>query len=65
MLNSKGVLKILDFGLAHFRHEVVRESEQRQLVGTVEYMSPEQVDRPGQVDHRTDMYSLGATLFFC
>ncbi|MCY3006792.1 MAG: Hsp70 family protein [Planctomycetota bacterium] len=65
MLNHQGVLKILDFGLAVLRdlggsHEVGKS----QIIGTVEYMSPEQINTPDLVDERTDLYSLGATLFY-
>ncbi len=34
-----------------------------QLLGTLDYMAPEQADRPDAVDHRSDLYSMGATLF--
>ena len=64
MITSKGVLKICDFGLADLESDNTELKQSRQLVGTVEYMSPEQIDRPQAIDHRTDLYSLGATLFF-
>lgn len=64
MMTNKGVLKILDFGLAGFSHEIAKTTERRQLVGTVEYMSPEQIEQPDRVDSRTDLYSLGASLFY-
>jgi eukaryotic-like serine/threonine-protein kinase len=65
MVTSAGVLKILDFGLAvlrdHLEHRTGKES---QIVGTVEFMSPEQINAPESVDHRSDLYSLGATIFY-
>jgi serine/threonine protein kinase len=64
MLTNKGVLKICDFGLADLESDNTQIQSTRHLVGTVEYMSPEQIDRPDAIDHRTDLYSLGATLFF-
>ncbi len=64
MLTNRGVLKILDFGLADIESSSRRETTGKQLVGTIEYMSPEQIDRPSQVDQRTDIYSLGVTLFY-
>ncbi len=66
MLSSQGLVKILDFGLA--RHSLWDEASAElttvgQLMGTLDYMAPEQVDRPEGVDYRADIYSLGATLF--
>jgi serine/threonine protein kinase len=63
LLDERGELWITDFGLALFQAggEVTRTGE---LVGTLRYMSPEQVQaRRGLVDHRTDVYSLGITLY--
>ncbi|HVU63363.1 MAG TPA: serine/threonine-protein kinase [Phycisphaerales bacterium] len=58
--------RIIDFGIA----KAVRRSgdalaftEQRQLVGTPEYMSPEQAAGGADVDTRTDVYSLGVLLY--
>jgi serine/threonine protein kinase len=56
-------LRILDFGLAHLE-SLGSLTLSGDLVGTPFYMSPEQVRRAEiSVDHRTDIYSLGATLF--
>jgi len=64
MLTPNGVLKILDFGLAVLRDRMEHSGKtETQLVGTVEFMSPEQINAPESVDHRTDLYSLGATIF--
>lgn len=55
--------KLLDFGLArHFRH---RHTEPGTLLGTLEYMAPEQAQDAASVDIRADIYALGATLFWC
>ena len=55
--------KLLDFGLArHFRH---RQTEQGTVLGTLDYMAPEQAQDAASVDIRADIYALGATLFFC
>jgi tRNA A-37 threonylcarbamoyl transferase component Bud32 len=59
-LTDDDVIKIMDFGLATTLEEVRRE--ETGIGGTPSYMSPEQV-AGGSVDHRTDLYSLGVTLF--
>jgi serine/threonine protein kinase len=63
ILDHEGRLRILDFGLArHEGHDSLTTSGD--LVGTVQYMSPEQArPRKIKVDHRTDVYSIGATLY--
>ncbi len=65
MLTNDGRLKILDFGLATFNKTTVENaSAKKMFMGTPEYMSPEQVEHPDSVDGRSDLYSLGATLFY-
>ncbi|MCC6509566.1 MAG: Hsp70 family protein [Pirellulaceae bacterium] len=64
MLSQNGTLKILDFGLAQLERPQQLSDANRMFMGTVEYMSPEQVEHPDKVDARSDLYSLGATLFF-
>lgn len=64
-----GVVKVADLGLARLNHEgsVAGNTSLTQagcVVGTAEYMSPEQAMDSGQVDHRADIYSLGCTLYF-
>jgi len=63
ILDSGGRLRILDFGLA--RHEGQQTiTLSGDIVGTVLYMSPEQARaKRARVDHRTDIYSLGATMY--
>ncbi|MFK8111116.1 MAG: protein kinase [Rubripirellula sp.] len=63
MIDHAGKVWVTDFGLARCqsKHSVTLSGN---LVGTLRYMSPEQADgRAELVDHRTDIYSLGATLF--
>jgi serine/threonine protein kinase/Tfp pilus assembly protein PilF len=56
-------LWITDFGLARLHGETGLTTT-GEVVGTLRYMSPEQaLGKPGQVGHRTDIYSLGATLY--
>ncbi len=66
MLDSTGHVKILDFGLAQINlwDEAAAElTTVGQLMGTLDYMAPEQAERSGAVDYRADIYSLGAMLF--
>jgi predicted Ser/Thr protein kinase len=60
-LTNDGVVKILDFGVAKATDSTVTLAGS--LVGTVSYMSPEQLANTGRLDGRTDVYSLGAVLF--
>jgi serine/threonine protein kinase len=63
MLSSDGRLTILDFGLARLLEET-GVTVSGDFLGTPRYMSPEQVAAGRtRVDHRTDIYSLGATLY--
>jgi eukaryotic-like serine/threonine-protein kinase len=66
MMTPQGVLKILDFGLAVLRDkkDQTHKTESSQIIGTVEFMSPEQINEPNKVDHRSDLYSLGASIFY-
>jgi serine/threonine protein kinase len=63
LLDGRGQLWVADFGLARWPADdaLTRTGD---LLGTLRYMSPEQASaRRGLVDHRTDVYSLGATLY--
>ncbi|MCP4375983.1 MAG: SUMF1/EgtB/PvdO family nonheme iron enzyme [bacterium] len=59
MLNKKGRPKLVDFGIARFGGGKISEGD---ALGTPYYVSPEQVER-GSLDHRSDIYSLGATMY--
>ncbi|HEY4260194.1 MAG TPA: protein kinase [Schlesneria sp.] len=68
MLTNSGLTKILDMGLAKLTDEAAQIAgdltSTGQLLGTADYMAPEQWDEAHAVDGRTDQYSLGCTLFF-
>ncbi len=59
LFDQRGTAKVVDFGLAQF---VNRQQEQGGVWGTPYYISPERA-RGGKADHRSDIYSLGATMF--
>ena len=65
MVDGAGKLWVTDFGLARTAADggLTMTGD---VLGTLRYMSPEQaLARHGLVDHRTDVYSLGATLTNC
>ncbi len=68
LVDETGQPKIIDFGVARATDADVRmttgRSEMGQLLGTLSYMSPEQVTGdPSEIDQRSDVYSLGVILF--
>lgn len=60
MCTPDGQVKVLDFGIAKVNGSLL-ETEQLALLGTLNYMSPEQA-RGETIDHRTDLWSLGVVL---
>jgi len=67
MLSREGRVKILDLGLARFHQDEQMSSEEmtgvHQVMGTPDYMAPEQITDSHHVDIRADIYSLGCTLY--
>jgi serine/threonine protein kinase len=55
--------KVLDMGLSKNTLEKHSNTHADTLLGTPNYMSPEQIDRPQSIDTRSDMFSLGMTLY--
>jgi serine/threonine-protein kinase len=69
LAEEQGTIKILDMGLARLRPAEEEQSasgltESGTLMGTLDYMAPEQAMDPHGVDIRADLYSLGCTLYF-
>jgi response regulator RpfG family c-di-GMP phosphodiesterase len=62
LLSHDGQIKVVDFGLV--RQFCSRLTDSRALLGTLEYMAPEQSHDPSLVDGSADIYGLGATLFW-
>jgi hypothetical protein len=65
LLDREGHVKLGDFGLAKLLRsdESMRLTGTMQAMGTPQYMAPEQLERPLEVDHRADLYSLGVVLY--
>jgi serine/threonine protein kinase/DNA-binding phage protein len=64
LLDGAGRLWVTDFGLAQMQRSEANLTMTGQAVGTPRYMSPEQaLAKRAPIDHRTDIYSLGATLY--
>ena len=62
MVTPAGTVKVMDFGIA----KAMRGAQLTRTgttLGTAAYMSPEQIKTPGQVDERSDIYSLGVTIY--
>lgn len=64
---EEGVAKILDFGIAKALgpDSVGEPTETGMLLGSPHYMSPEQARNMKQLDHRSDLWSLGVIIFRC
>ena len=60
LVNAEGAVKVTDFGIA--RAGASQMTEAGSIVGTAQYLSPEQA-RGGEVDQRSDLYSLGVVLY--
>jgi serine/threonine-protein kinase len=67
MLDRKGTVKILDLGLALGDDEedasITREHDEK-VLGTADYLAPEQAKDSHLADRRSDVYALGCTLFY-
>jgi serine/threonine protein kinase len=70
LLDKNGTVKILDMGLARCVSLASGEAAEQDItregvvVGTMNYLSPEQAMNSSSVDHRSDIYNLGCTLYF-
>ena len=65
LIDRSGSPKIADFGLALLTgpSTETRLTQTAQLMGTPQYMAPEQIEHRGDVDHRADIYSLGVVFY--
>lgn len=69
-LPARPVLKILDMGVARLYHHTPSDTplttltRDGSMIGTLDFMAPEQLEDPRSVDIRADLYSLGCTFYF-
>jgi eukaryotic-like serine/threonine-protein kinase len=68
LVDRNGIVKVLDMGLARFFHDtddILTKKYDENVLGTADYLAPEQALDSHGVDIRADIYSLGATFYFC
>jgi serine/threonine-protein kinase len=67
LVNREGVIKVLDLGLALYSDESlasVTMEHNDKVLGTADYLAPEQALNSHNIDHRADVYGLGCSLYF-
>ena len=67
LINSEGKVKILDLGLALFSDDAAASLTMDfndKVLGTADYLAPEQALNSHNVDHRADLYGLGCTMYY-
>ncbi len=63
LITEEGEIKVIDFGIAQLHEESLKEIEKGRILGTPNYMSPEQKEDFRSVTFATDIYSLGVILY--
>lgn len=63
LVTPDGVAKLSDLGLAGYIHDA-DDPRAGKIVGTADYLSPEQIKTPHQITRASDIYSLGCTLYY-
>jgi eukaryotic-like serine/threonine-protein kinase len=68
LVDKQGVVKVLDLGLARFAHDTLdmltKQYDDNNVLGTADYVAPEQTRDSHDVDVRADVYALGGTFYF-
>lgn len=63
LITKDNTVKVTDFGLAKIQANTLVHTQHSAVGGTLYYMSPEQIRSLKETDHRTDIYSLGITIY--
>jgi eukaryotic-like serine/threonine-protein kinase len=64
LVTPAGIAKVSDLGLSGFIDEAEQDPRAGKIVGTADYLSPEQIHSPTEVTSVSDIYSLGCTLYY-
>src|SRR5262249_12318002 len=68
LVDRNGIVKVLDMGLARFFHDtedILTKKYDENVLGTADYLAPEQALDSHTADIRADIYSLGGTFYYC
>jgi serine/threonine protein kinase len=63
VISSENIAKLTDFGIAQNETDQLRLTQDGAILGSIMYISPEQLRNSKDVDNRADIYSFGATLY--
>ena len=64
LVTPEGDAKVSDVGLAGFNPDFINDPRAGKIVGTTDYISPEQIRTPLEIGPAADIYSLGCTLYY-
>jgi serine/threonine protein kinase len=64
LVTPEGIAKVSDLGLSGFVHDAENDPRAGKIVGTADYLSPEQISNPNEITSVSDIYSLGCTLYY-
>ncbi|MCU0978602.1 MAG: serine/threonine protein kinase [Pirellulaceae bacterium] len=64
LVTPDGIAKVSDLGLSGFIHDAENDPRAGKIVGTADYLSPEQIKNPAAITSVSDIYSLGCTMYY-
>lgn len=64
LVTPDGAAKVSDLGLANFMNDEEEDPRAGKIVGTADYLAPEQIRNPHDINQASDIYSLGCTLYY-